>query len=146
LSSPVVLDNDRMVNGYVRRAPFEVTHRISALQHQLAHESIRSTDDTCWIVDEAGLQSLPLLRKAGRLARRQGNEVQALHSQLARSELSLRLVLIAQGADNSLVLGAEALAEVSGLNSPSLADHEKHRDDDRYREQNRNDDRVCVHV
>ena len=62
-SRPVVLDDDRVIDGQVIRAPVEILQRISTRRHHLGDKLIGFCDGTDRVVHEARLNATPLARE-----------------------------------------------------------------------------------
>src|SRR5579863_4828494 len=59
MSRPVVFDRDRMINGYIRGALLEISHRIASRRHYVANQSIALRDGLSGGVDKTRLRGTP---------------------------------------------------------------------------------------
>lgn len=82
----VVVEDQWMVYGYVRRTLLKIAYRVSARGHHVAEQLISVRDCTAGAVNEASLDSVPRFEKARTIGRSERPDVQSLDSLCTLSE------------------------------------------------------------
>jgi len=103
-----VIDRD------IGRAMFKIAHRIAALRHQLAHQTIRLRHRARGIVDEAALQRAPRLGEPDGIGRCQRHDVQARDARFAFQKFRFRLGAAAELLYRAVVFRSEAPPQAEG--------------------------------
>jgi len=103
-----------MMDRDIGRAMFKIAHRIAALCHQLAHQTIRFRHRARGIVEEAALQRAPRLGEPDGIGRCQRHDVQARDARFAFQEFRFRLGAAAELLYRAVVFRSEAPPQTEG--------------------------------
>ena len=77
---PVILENQWMIHGNIRRPLLKITYRIAASGHHVAQQLVGVGYGASRAVNEPRLDSAPSLHKTGMIPRRERPDVQSLDS------------------------------------------------------------------
>jgi len=102
-----MLDDLRMIDGYVSCALLEVIHRIAALTHDVRHHTIRFDERSRRLIHESLLQVAPLTQVALARLGRERRDPQTLPLRLAPLQFRLRCSSAAATVYRSVVFGTE---------------------------------------
>jgi hypothetical protein len=102
----VVLDDVRVIHGYILGSLVKLSHRVPAVGHDLGHEHVGLTNARDRRIDEVGLHALPLrdVLLASRLW--QGNDVQLLAALHPTRQLALGLMPRVDAEGTAPTMGA----------------------------------------
>src|ERR1019366_3696569 len=103
----VVFDDIRVIYGDVVRSLFELSHRVTAVCHDLRNEDIGLTNALDRSIDKARLYTLPLRDVLLPSLLGQGHDAQLLAAFHPTGEVTLGLAAISSRLDGSVVLRAE---------------------------------------
>src|SRR5581483_6183797 len=117
VADPVVLDDLRMVDGYVRGALLEVLHRVAAIRHHRLDQAVRARDGGARIVDELRLHGPPACDVPILGSGRERPDVEVPAALLPCRKLLLGRARAVGLLRDPLVLRAEPLAQ---LRAPAL--------------------------
>jgi hypothetical protein len=79
MACPVILENERMIHGEIRRTMLKVTDWIATRGHHVAQELVSIREGAAGAVNEPGLNSGPGLDESRTIARGQRPDVHGLH-------------------------------------------------------------------
>jgi hypothetical protein len=118
-SGPVVLNDHRMIDGHVGRAPVEVFKRVATRGHDLGDKLVGFADGAVRVVHEPRLDASPF---AGQRAGLFGSElVQVETADAIGALLQNRVCSFGTNSLNgSLVLGSKAFAQADPLSPAAL--------------------------
>ena len=110
-SGAVILDDHRMVNGQVGRAPIKVFHGVATRSHHLGDELVGFADGAVWVVHKASLNATPFAGKRIGLILSKSAQVETADplSALQQNRVSTRRT---DSLNGSFVLRAKAFAQV----------------------------------
>ena len=129
----VVFDDARVVDGNVGGALLKVGDWIAACVHERGDEFVGFDDGTAGVVDEAGLDDLPIGEEAFALGGCEVADVEGVDALFACGEGGLGTALGAAFKDGAIVFGAEAIAQALGILLALSDDHgnDDGKDDDK---------------
>ena len=105
----VVFQNQRMIDGDVRRPLFKVTDRIAARGHHIAQQQVGFCDRTGGPVDKARLDSAPGIHEARAISCRERPDMQSLDSLQAVFEAGFPMPPVAAFLHGASIFSASEL-------------------------------------
>lgn len=128
-SGTVILNDHRMVDGQVGRAPLEVFKRVTTCNHHLRHQLVSFAHGAVRVVHEARLDATPLAAKRAGLFVRELVQVEAADALGALSQNGVR-TFGTDSLDGSFVLGSKTFAQVDPLCPPRVRPARKRKQQD----------------
>jgi hypothetical protein len=126
VSRSIVLENQWMIHGDIRRPLFKVTYWIATRGHHITQELVRFRYGSRRSVNEARLDSLPGLYKACPVTCRERLDVQPLDSLCSFFECGFRMPPVAAFLYGALIFSSSELSAKSF--SPALSVQEERGD------------------
>lgn len=130
-SDTVILNDHRMVDGQVGRAPIEVFKRVSTRRHHLGNELIGFAHGAGRVVHKAGLDPPPFAGKCTGLFLSELVQVEPVDALRTLSQNGVRTF----GTDRlngSFVLGSKTFAQVDPLSPARVKPRRKHEQQDNH--------------
>src|SRR5580704_3081679 len=122
MRGPIILDDQWMVHGDIRRALFEITHGITACGHYVAEQLIGLCDRFFWVIHELGLDRAPGRDIALTVACRERTDGKSFNTFFSLFEPGFGLAPASAFLDGTRIFGSEPSLQSLGFALP-----EKHR-------------------